>query len=260
MPMPVSLKFKRLTDLTHPWSPSLWPFMGTPSPVVSDLVRIPGQRVLMRQVTTCMHIGTHIDAPVHFSSGYGDMASIALDKLCHEGVIVDVSDEVDDWDFLYPEQITSKVNVKEGDILIINYGWHHYYFGGKRANEEKYFCYHPGPSRELAEWMIRKKLRWFGIDAGSADHPMNIPILRRSRPDLVKKFEKKVGKKVDEIFGEQDFQLMHTKLFPFGIIHAENVGGDIDRVLNRRCIIGAFPWRFVGGDGSICRIVAFEEA
>lgn len=52
---------------------------------------------------------------------------------------------------------------------------------------------------------------------------------------------------------------MHKLLFAHGIIHAENVGGDIDKVLNRRTIIGAFPWKFVGGDGSICRIVTFLE-
>jgi kynurenine formamidase len=30
-------------------------------------------------------------------------------------------------------------------------------------------------------------------------------------------------------------------------------------VLNRRCVTGAFPWNFVGGDASICRIIAFLE-
>ena len=33
--------------------------------------------------------------------------------------------------------------------------------------------------------------------------------------------------------------------------------GDIDNALNVRCKIGAFPWRFVGGEASICRVVAF---
>jgi len=28
-------------------------------------------------------------------------------------------------------------------------------------------------------------------------------------------------------------------------------------VLNRRCHIGVFPWRFEGGEASICRVVAF---
>ena len=52
---------------------------------------------------------------------------------------------------------------------------------------------------------------------------------------------------------------MHTFLFPHDIVHCENVGGDIDRLLNRRCVIGAFPWRFVGGEAAFCRIVAFLD-
>jgi kynurenine formamidase len=249
----------KLIDLSHPWSVELWPFIGLPSPTITDLMRVPAQKDLVRQVTTNMHVGTHLDAPVHFSPEAGDMASITLDRLYHEGVIVDVSDKLKDWDVLYPEHITEKVDVKEGDILLIHYGWHHYYWGERHENEEKYFCYHPGPDVELAKWMLKKKIRWFGIDAGSADHPMNTAALRKNRPDLVKKFEKKMGKNVDEIFPEDNWYLMHTMLFPSKIIHAENVGGDLDKVLNRRCIIGAFPWKFIGGDASICRIVAFLD-
>jgi hypothetical protein len=37
------------------------------------------------------------------------------------------------------------------------------------------------------------------------------------------------------------------------------VGGDIDLLLNQRVTIGCFPWRFVDGESSICRIVAMVE-
>jgi arylformamidase len=48
-------------------------------------------------------------------------------------------------------------------------------------------------------------------------------------------------------------------MFPFGIIHAECIGGDIDLLLNQRVTIGFFPWRFVDGEASIGRCVAFVE-
>lgn len=206
-----------------------------------------------------MHVGTHIDAPVHFASGAEDMAGVTLDQLYHQGIIVDVSDEVKEWDILYPEHIEDKVDVKEGDILIIHYGWHHYYYGEREPNEEKYLCFAPGPGRQFVEWALKKKLRWLGVDTGSGDHPMNIAPLRRLRPDLVKKFEAKIGRRVEEVFPESELDLVHTRLLTQRTIIAENIGGEIDRVLNRRCTIGAFPWRFVGGDGSICRIIAFLE-
>jgi arylformamidase len=52
---------------------------------------------------------------------------------------------------------------------------------------------------------------------------------------------------------------MHRIPFPKGITHVENVGGDINQLLNIRCLVGAFPWKFIGGESSIYRIVAFLE-
>jgi arylformamidase len=48
-------------------------------------------------------------------------------------------------------------------------------------------------------------------------------------------------------------------MFPFGIIHAECVGGDIDLLVNRRVTVGFFPWRFVDGESSIGRCVALVD-
>jgi kynurenine formamidase len=91
------------------------------------------------------------------------------------------------------------------------------------------------------------------------------------RPDLTKRFEAKVGLSCDEFFGEYSY--VHKKsgrqvvedMFPFhsyafqeGLIHAENVGGDIEKMLNKRAIIGAFPWRYEGLEACPCRIVCFE--
>jgi hypothetical protein len=52
---------------------------------------------------------------------------------------------------------------------------------------------------------------------------------------------------------------MHLEMFPYGIIHAECVGGEIDLLLNRRVTVGMFPWRFVEGESSIARCVAMVD-
>ena len=153
------------------------------------------------------------------------------------------------------------MEVKEGDILIINTGYHKYAWDQPQADEVRYMVRHPGPTMEFADWCIRKKIKWIGVDCGSADHPMNTKI-REWMPNEAKKceeyFKKKFGKTIDEIFPPDHYQLMHIKLFPLDIIHAENLGGEIDTVLNRRMKIGCFPWKFVGGESCIARIVAFE--
>jgi kynurenine formamidase len=102
------------------------------------------------------------------------------------------------------------------------------------------------------------KLRWWGFDAGSADHPMNTSI-RERRPDLAREYRRRTGRDPAEEFPETDLFVMHHVPFRAGIVHVENVGGDIAQVLNRRCTIGCFPWRFVGGEASPCRVVAFLD-
>jgi hypothetical protein len=52
---------------------------------------------------------------------------------------------------------------------------------------------------------------------------------------------------------------MHIEMFPEGIIHAECIGGEIDLLINQRVQIGFFPWRFVDGESSIGRCVAFLD-
>ena len=37
------------------------------------------------------------------------------------------------------------------------------------------------------------------------------------------------------------------------------IGGEIDKVLNKRLILGTFPWKFQYGESAFCRCVAFEE-
>ena len=213
-------------------------------------------------VTHSNHVGAHLDGEVHFYTPGRDIASLDFDYLMHEGVIVDISDAVGDYDIYTSEMIEERVEVKEGDILIIHTGYHHYGWDQPTADEVKYMVKHPGPDREFAEWAKKKKLRWIGVDCGSADHPMNTKI-REWMPMQAKEadahFRKKYGKPLAEIFDDSKYQLMHLEMFDHHIVHAECLGGDIDLLLNQRCIIACFPWRFVDGESSIARIVAFVD-
>jgi len=97
------------------------------------------------------------------------------------------------------------------------------------------------------------------VDAISTDHPFNTAV-RRARPDLILEVEAKIGMPLEEAFPwPRDYQATHTLLFPKGVYHVENVGGEIDKVLDKRVWIGAFPFRFKGGEAAFCRFVAFVQ-
>ncbi len=261
----------QIVDLSHNWGMHTPGWVGYPGCKIYYTQTLQTNRIVSQRIETSLHTGTHLDGPIHAADGGADMASLPLTKLIHEGVIVDLSDVVSDWDVITPQHILDKVEVKKGDIIIVHTGFHRYYTGQPQQDLVRYFCMHPGGGVELARWMMDMEISWWGIDAGSGDHPMNTTI-RHMRPDIAKRFEEHVGMSCLEYFGEyeythhlsgrvikEDLFPMHHLAFPAGCIHAENVGGDIEAVLNKRCIIGAFPWKIEGGEGCPCRIMAFFD-
>ena len=213
-------------------------------------------------LTHSNHVGTHLDGEIHFYTPGKDIAELELDFLVNEGVVVDLSDAVGDYQVYTSKMVEERAEVKEGDILIIHTGYHHFGWDQPTADEIRYMVKHPGPDREFAEWAKKKKLRWIGVDCGSADHPMNTIIrdwMPRQAKEAEKVFQQKYGKPLAEFYDDSKYQLMHIEMFPHGIIHAECIGGDIDLLLNQRVKIGFFPWRFVDGEASIGRCVAFVE-
>jgi arylformamidase len=213
-------------------------------------------------LTHSNHIGTHLDGEIHFYTPGKDIASLDFDFLVGPGVVVDLSDAVGDYDIYTSLMVEERVDVREGDILIIHTGYHRYGWDQPQADEIRYMVKHPGPDREFVDWCIEKKIKWLAVDCGSADHPMNTIIrnwMPRQTAEAEAHFQAKYGKSVAEVFTDDKYQMMHIALFPHGIIHAECVGGDVDLLLNERVQIGCFPWRFVDGEASISRIVAFVE-
>lgn len=213
-------------------------------------------------VTHSNHVGTHIDGEIHFYTPGKDIAGLDFDFLAGEAAVVDLSDICGNYDIYTPEMIEERVEVKDHDILIIHTGFHHFGWDQPYGNEVRYMVMHPGPDTHFVDWCRDKKLKWIGVDCGSADHPMNTKIrewMPAQAADADKHFRKKYGKSLDEVFTKETYQMMHIWLFPEELIHAECLGGDIDLVVNRRVQIACFPWRFVDGESSIARIVAMVD-
>ncbi|MGI6684122.1 MAG: cyclase family protein [Bacillota bacterium] len=256
------LKNVKLYDLTDNLS-HLTPAWPTYEPLqIKFFKRLAPNGANGQLLTHSMHVGTHLDGSLHFCTHGRDIASIPLNELVGEGVVVDLSDIAEDYGIYTSKDIMERVDVREGDILIINTGYHKYAWDQPEADEMRYMLKHPGPTMEFADWCKKMKFKWIGVDCGSADYPMNTKIREWCPAQAAEANEyllKKYGKSLEEMFPASHYQLMHTQLFHLNIIHAECVGGEIDKLLNKRTTIGCFPWRLQGGESSICRIVAFHE-
>jgi kynurenine formamidase len=264
----------KIVDLSHVMNMHTPGWVGYAGNKLYYAQNLQTQRIVAQRIETALHVGTHFDGAMHATDGRGgDMASLPLDYLVGHGVVVDLSGKVEDWSVITPEMIESSgAEIRDGDILILHTGWHRYYEGQKQQDLVRYFCYHPGPNVATMRWMLARKLKWFAMDTGSCDHPMNTSI-RLMRPDIAAQFARERGKPAEQFFGT--FEYVHklsgrrvvADMFPFhnwafqeGLLHAENIGGDIELVLGKRCLIGAFPWRYEGLESCPCRILAFLDA
>ena len=160
--------------------------------------------------------------------------------------------------------VEERVEVKEGDILIIHTGYHHYGWDQPTADEIRYMVKHPGPGprvrrvgQEEEAALDRRRLRQ--RRPPDEHHHPRVDAARRPR-SATRTSRQKYGKPLERVLRRPDkYQLMHIEMFNHGIIHAECLGGDIDLLLNQRATIGCFPWRFVDGESCISRIVALVE-
>jgi kynurenine formamidase len=210
------------------------------------------------------HVGTHIDGPWHFVPEskclWMTIDQIPLvGKLIGEGVIADISGMVEDYGFYGKDEIMScGADVRKGDILFVNTGYHKYQFDQPEADEIAYFFRHPGPKQEFADWCLEMDFNYLGVDGGSMDHPHNTGLQKRLEREDRAFCEKHGVKDVTEIFPRTNWQLMHNQLFAKGCIHIENLGGEIDKCLNKRCILACYPLK-LNAESSPCRVVAYVK-
>ncbi len=253
----------KLVDLTIPLGIGTPPWPTYEPLQVKYFKRLAPNGANGQLLTHSNHLGTHLDGEIHFYTAGKDIAQLDLNEfLVGPGVVVDLSDATGDYQIYTPQMIEERVEVREGDILIIHTGYHHFGWDQPYADEIRYMVQHPGPDREFAEWAKAKKIKWIGVDCGSADHPMNTIIrdwMPRQAAEADRVFQEMYGATLAERFTPDKYQLMHIEMFPHHIIHAECLGGDIDLLVNRRTTIGFFPWRFVDGESCIGRCVAMVD-
>ncbi|MCA9931740.1 MAG: cyclase family protein, partial [Anaerolineales bacterium] len=258
----------QMLDLTLPFSVQTPQWANYEPLSVKYTKRVGGQYFgLGRNNAHCrasFHLATHMDGEKHFHAAGRTIGQMPFDYWRGPGVIVDISDAVSNSSVYTPAMIEERVDIREGDILIIKTGWHKYGWNSPDSDEFRYMIKHPGPSPDFADWCIEKKIKWLGVDCVAMEHPMNT-IQRIWHPKTFDEANQKLidqyGQDWDEVYPlDKYYQDMHLNLFPKGIVHAENLGGELAEVGNGRYFIAAFIQK--GMELASCwgRFVAFAES
>lgn len=181
----------RVVDLTTPLSSST-PALRLPAQFASlidfsleevSAYNEPGPYWRHNNIHTGEHIGTHLDAPIHWISGRDgdDVSQIPVQRLIGPAAVLDLTAKVaDNPDYLLEVADVEEWEAEHGELLpgawlLLRTGWESR--GGSEAeflNADETGSHTPGVSVECAEWLATQRqitglgVETVGVDAGLA--------------------------------------------------------------------------------------------
>ncbi len=87
---PVDLRNVRVLDLSQDWDMHTPGFATYEGPTIKWVKRVAFDKAGGQHIASTLHVGTHLDAPLHFITNGQDIGSIPINKLFGPAVIVDL--------------------------------------------------------------------------------------------------------------------------------------------------------------------------
>ena len=228
-----------LVDLTHALSPDsiYWP---TGSPFVHERldwgINDQGLWYAAAAFSSPEHLGTHLDAPIHFGENGWTNADIPVERFFAIGVVIDMSDKAaaDPDATLDAEDVSAWEErngaIPSGAIVIVRTGWANRWpdwkaYYGTETPEDVAALHFPGISEAAAQLLAGREVAGVGIDTASID------------PGTSTVFE------AHRVFG------------PANIFNLENLM-NVDDLPETGFGVIALPMKIAGGTGGPTRVVA----
>jgi kynurenine formamidase len=143
----------KIIDLTHTFTDDMPVYPGDPKATLEQVAFIEKDTFNDHKITTVMHVGTHMDAPLHMIAGGKTMNEINPDKFIGKGVVIDVrgKNKID-------VSVLEGVQIEEGMVVLLYTG-----FGSKYRTED-YFRDYPELKEDFANRMVELKVKMVGMD------------------------------------------------------------------------------------------------
>lgn len=217
-------------DLTQPFHGEMPHSSGLPDPALETLQHVSCSGTNVQQYCATTHVGTHVDAPLHFVPNGPTIDEFSLDRFAGPGIVLNL--EQTEPVEITLEAVKSAANdaggVRRDDIVLIRTGW------GSRFSDPDEYARYPWLASAVGEWLREQEIRLLGVDTISPDRP------RSMRP------------------ADWDTYPIHRTLLPDEIFIAEHL--QLESIPATRVTVIAFPLKLQGGDGAPVRIGAKIEA
>ena len=199
-------------------------YPGVERPVFQWMKRANSENANVTKMTIITHTGTHVDAPKHFLDEVPCIDEVPLSKLFGAAKLFRYTQELHGQEITLEDvRWSTGFDLDDNMIFVLETGIQRY------AETRQYNERYPSPSQDLCEWLISKKINAYMTDATAID-PLGSP---------------------DDA--------MHHLMLGAGIPMVENLKNLKELSENTPFLIGAFPLKLQGRDGSPCRAIALPN-
>ena len=217
----VKVDVSRFFDLSHVIENGMPVYPGDPEPSVERVASLDEEGVNLTRLVMGSHVGTHIDAPIHFVEGGSSLDEIPLSTLIGEGVVLDLSYREVGTGLSWEDFEKFSSLVKEGDIVLIYTGTSDHW--GEEGWDYRRFTY---IEESGAKWLLEKGVKMVGIDCMS--------------------FEK---------FGFSE-PVVHRLLLGNDVPLIESLSKRMVELVGKRVFVICLPLKLKGVDGGPARVIA----
>ncbi len=138
----------KIVDLSHPLTNDLPCYPGDQPFVLETAV---SGNVTVSKMMTSLHVGTHIDVPLHMLKNQETLDSFSLDRFMGQAQVIEDTSP------------SSLDTIEEGDIVLLRTGY------SKRFYYPNYYQDFPRLNEAFVDCLIEKKIKMLGLDTPSPD-------------------------------------------------------------------------------------------
>ncbi len=144
-------------DLTHTFKPNMPVYPGDPEPELRQTAFADKDGYNEFQIKTGMHVGTHMDAPLHMLQNGKRLSEYSPEHFFGKGYLIDARGRSIDADLLDGKKIS------KGGIVLIMTGFY------KKFGTSEYYESYPEITKAFASKMIELGVKLVGMDTPSPD-------------------------------------------------------------------------------------------